>query len=242
LRTFAQNRLRQCQELQGLTKEQAFSDRFNLVCFDKACLSDQNQILSYLEDSINDLVTVQGFAYPQGRIDVILYDQALFAQLFTGLKDWVGGFYNGAIHVPIPANTNLEKQKNHGFAIHLKHELVHALLPRHIPVWLNEGMAQYYSCPDQTCEGQWGVQIMKHEFLPQSVFETSMTKLDRSTAMLAYRQSLFLFRSFDDQSAVVSHVLQHGASPSDEIIRHNSPYRSFQELLTSVAEKWQHRD
>ena len=85
-------------------------------------------------------------SYPAGPFTVILYPDQEFWDA-TGTPTWVGGLFDGHIHVPV-----LGPGRDDGFwdAL-LRHEYTHALVDDmsagRVPVWLSEGLAIY-------CEGR----------------------------------------------------------------------------------------
>ena len=76
------------------------------------------------------------------HVTVILYAGREYFHLME-TPDWVGGFYDGKIRVPLESG----HVGDEGFLSLLRHELAHAFLDRishgRAPAWLQEGLAQY---------------------------------------------------------------------------------------------------
>lgn len=104
----------------------------------------EREVLEALESGYDRLDDTLGLR-PQRRIEVEVYDPAIFDARFAALFPFpAAGFYGGIIRVrgdvrvtPRLANT-------------LHHELLHAALDaaapsRQIPAWLNEGLAEWFA-------------------------------------------------------------------------------------------------
>lgn len=80
--------------------------------------------------------------YPKTRVPVIVYNKEQFSRI-TSQPAWVGGLFDGIIRLPA---VDIRRQKDELRRI-VYHEYTHALLYRKagdsLPVWLNEGLAQF---------------------------------------------------------------------------------------------------
>lgn len=87
------------------------------------------------------------YTYPTETITVVLYTREQFRDI-TQSPDWAGGAYDGKIRLPVQgAMKNIrefERVLNHEFT----HALVSGMAPRHVPQWLNEGLAMYFEGSD----------------------------------------------------------------------------------------------
>jgi tetratricopeptide (TPR) repeat protein len=125
--------------------------------------------------------------YPTATIVAVLYTEQQFRDI-TRAPEWSSGQYDGRIRVPVAG----AQQKPELFERVLTHELAHAVVaniaPRGIPVWLNEGLAQYFegANPDAARKrmkalGRW---------IPLKNLEVSFARLGRFEAQAAYDESL----------------------------------------------------
>ncbi len=85
-------------------------------------------------------------ANPDGKVPVILYTDREFREE-TGLPEWVGGAYDGTIHLPL-AGLDPTAPRARNVVVH---EFVHAfnfqVAGGRCPLWLDEGLAQYFEAP-----------------------------------------------------------------------------------------------
>jgi len=112
------------------------------VSFDRGSHDDARHIvLSTLESAYREIGKETG-VYPERSIPVILYTQKIFFDV-TRAPGWAGGLYDGKIRLPVAGLTD-----NDELTRVLSHEFTHALvsqLTHRCPVWLNEGLAEYFS-------------------------------------------------------------------------------------------------
>ncbi|MBW7876388.1 MAG: hypothetical protein H3C47_10410 [Candidatus Cloacimonetes bacterium] len=176
----------------------------------KAELDSVTQLLAPLLETIfTDLAQTLQF-YPESPITVIVYsgDKALSAKL--GNPNWAAGVYDGEIRIP---DSELKKSPRQLETL-LRHETMHLFLDNftrnQIPVWMNEGIAQYYEQPFSFDEG--GFTRREEAPLPPSVRETQslalkqnrilkmdqlaspFIRLSREGAEQAYGQSLLMIK------------------------------------------------
>ena len=103
----------------------------------------EQEILKQLEDAFDRLDRILGLR-PDRKLDVHIWDPAIFDQNFAGLFRFpAAGFYGGSIHVRGATTVTPSLVRV------LHHELVHAAFdeaaPRFVlPSWLNEGIAEWF--------------------------------------------------------------------------------------------------
>jgi len=108
----------------------------------------EQQILTELESAYDQLDDYLGLR-PERKIEVVIYDAAVFDQQFAGaFRFAAAGFYHGVIR--IRGATALDVRLSRV----LHHELVHAALdaaaPSYsLPAWLNEGLAEWFEARTQ---------------------------------------------------------------------------------------------
>jgi len=85
-------------------------------------------------------------ANPDGKVPVVLYTDREFREE-TGLPEWVGGAYNGTIHLPL-AGLNVSDPRARSVIVHeFVHAFNHQVAGGRCPLWLDEGLAQYFEDP-----------------------------------------------------------------------------------------------
>jgi hypothetical protein len=103
----------------------------------------EQQVLDSLETSYHHLDRSLGLR-PSRKVDVVIYDPAIFDRQFSGLFRFAAaGFYSGIIRVRGGERFSEQLSKV------LAHELVHAALDEATPTavypaWFNEGMAEWF--------------------------------------------------------------------------------------------------
>ncbi|MBE0504961.1 MAG: tetratricopeptide repeat protein [Desulfuromonadales bacterium] len=147
-----------------------------------------NSALAALEDAYVDLGS-RFQLWPRQKTEVILYGNRDFKHL-TNAPDWSGGLYDGKIRIPVGGlsgmNENLRRILYHEYA----HVLIRALARDHVPLWLNEGLAQW-AAGETTVHFEQRLTTGETP-LPFSRFEKSFAGLSASEVSLAYGQSLSL--------------------------------------------------
>lgn len=103
----------------------------------------ETQVLANLEDAYDRLDQYLGLR-PRRKIEVMIYDPAIFDRRFAGLFRFaLAGFYQGGVRVRGDERLTLRLSRV------LHHELTHAALdaaaPSYVfPGWLNEGLAEWF--------------------------------------------------------------------------------------------------
>ena len=150
-----------------------------------------NLILEELHAAAMHLQNHFGMALPTSNIEVILYGREVFDSVVPYSPKWATALYDGRIRIPINnSNYNIKKLRKT-----LRHELFHAFLAeqvdrRKIPTWFNEGLAQLAECIN-SCP-PFNFPPTPSIFLSRQELEESWTKLDKTKANLAYRQSYYI--------------------------------------------------
>lgn len=104
----------------------------------------ERDVIDVLENGYDLLDDVLGLR-PRRRIEVEIYDPAIFDAQFAGLFPFpAAGFYGGVIRV------RGDVEVTPRLASTLRHELVHAALDAtapslRLPAWLNEGLADWFA-------------------------------------------------------------------------------------------------
>jgi tetratricopeptide (TPR) repeat protein len=101
------------------------------------------EIRTHLREAYKSISKQFGF-YPKHKITVVLYNREEFETLYGQLPHWLVAMFDGKIRLPVYQNEatggDLER--------FIHHELAHAFVLNmselKCPVWLNEGLAQYF--------------------------------------------------------------------------------------------------
>jgi hypothetical protein len=156
----------------------------------------EQQVLAELERAYDQLDAYLGLR-PGRKIEVVIYDPAVFDQQFAGaFRFSAAGFYHGVIR--IRGSTALDVALSRV----LHHELVHAALdaaaPSYIlPAWLNEGLAEWFEARTQGKRHLNGYELAMLSsaksngalFSLASLSTSSFGRLNQDAAQIAYLQS-----------------------------------------------------
>ncbi|MCE5313263.1 MAG: hypothetical protein LLF86_08960 [Nitrospiraceae bacterium] len=99
-------------------------------------------VLNHLDDAYRKVGSETGY-FPEQTVEVILYTGKDFFDV-TQAPEWSGGLFDGRIKIPVKGaehNDTLLRTV-------LFHEYVHAVIwsiTRRCPLWINEGLAEYFS-------------------------------------------------------------------------------------------------
>jgi tetratricopeptide (TPR) repeat protein len=154
------------------------------------------------------------YTYPTDVITVVLYTREQFHDI-TQSPEWAGGAYDGRIRVPVQGAladlSELQRVLTHEFT----HALVHSIVGRGLPFWLDEGLAVRFEGSDPE-RGRTQVRTAGR-LLPLPRLERSFAGLSPQDATLAYAQSAVAVQMMFDQAgapAVVSLLEAVGSGTS----------------------------
>lgn len=153
----------------------------------------ERAVLDALEEGYDQLDDLLGLR-PRRRLEVVVYDPAVFEQTYAGLFRFpAAGFYAGTIRVRGDATLSPPLRST------LHHELVHAAFDAEapnlvLPGWLHEGLAEWFAAALAgrpvlaPGEREWlGAQ---EQLLPiERIGTRTFAKLDGGDAALAYTQA-----------------------------------------------------
>ena len=152
--------------------------------------------------------------YPDQDITVILYNGKTFFDV-TRSPGWAGGLYDGKIRIPIHGYEGQEKDLERILFHEYTHALVH-LLAKDCPLWLNEGLAEYFSA---------GELPRIRQVLPLNMMEKRFPS-DGNVVAVAYLQSY---------SVVSDMIDKFGLYRIKELLevqkKHQDIRKSFKEVL-----------
>jgi tetratricopeptide (TPR) repeat protein len=104
--------------------------------------SIEREIVSILEDAYRNIGKELNY-FPSSPVTVIIYTDKDFRDT-TQAPEWSDGIFDGKIRVPVkgvePGDPSLKKILLHEYS----HAVVHSLAPG-CPVWIHEGVAEYFS-------------------------------------------------------------------------------------------------
>ncbi len=135
-------------------------------------------VLGFLEDAYRDIGREMDI-FPEEPLTVILYTERDFHDI-THIPRWAGGVYDGKIRIPVRGAENESETLRRVLYHEYAHTLVLRISKGAIPLWLNEGIAEYFS-------GDHGVRV--GQVIPLASLESSFHKLSGRQVGLAYLES-----------------------------------------------------
>lgn len=141
-----------------------------------------------LEEAYQKVGSDLGF-YPDDSITTILYSAEQFMDV-TRAPAWSGGIYDGKIRIPVGGLRErtdvLEKVIFHEYT----HAVVHRMGGGRVPVWLNEGIAQYEEGRKGDSEELFRYLASAENLVPLKYLEGSFMGLNQEQAIVAYGEGL----------------------------------------------------
>jgi tetratricopeptide (TPR) repeat protein len=104
-----------------------------------------------LDDAYNDLGS-RFSLFPPARITVIIFTSEEFWEAWNAPL-WLGGFFDkrdGRIRVRIDSTPGGQPEYNRRLRHEFTHAFIHQLYPQELPLWFQEGIAQFYAYADST--------------------------------------------------------------------------------------------
>jgi|Deesub1362A_J573_1020465.scaffolds.fasta_scaffold00093_50 hypothetical protein len=135
------------------------------------------KVIDILEDAYNSIGNEMNY-FPSQPVTVILYTEKDFYDV-TRVPVWAGGAYDGKIRLAVKG---IERQGDRALRSILFHEYTHAMvysITPECPIWINEGLAEYFSEENIEKTGQ---------VIPLTSLEKSFPT-NKQQAKTAYRES-----------------------------------------------------
>lgn len=137
------------EKLNALKAENAVTSKFRKKRFDNFEIRyegyEEAGLAGEVLDILREASSKLGYDfryYPKAKVPVIVYTKEQFSRI-TSEPGWIGGLFDGIIRLPA---VDIRGRKNELRRI-VYHEYTHALLYQKmgdsLPVWLNEGLAQF---------------------------------------------------------------------------------------------------
>jgi tetratricopeptide (TPR) repeat protein len=125
--------------------------------------------------------------YPTHTIVAVLYTEKQFRDI-TRAPNWSGGQYDGRIRIPAAGAAQSPELFERVFTHELTHAVIAGIVPRGIPAWLNEGLAQYFDGSDPQAARR-RIKALGRS-IPLQNLEHGFGSMGASDAQVAYDESL----------------------------------------------------
>jgi len=135
------------------------------------------KVIDILEDAYRTIGKEMDY-FPSEPVSVVLYTNRDFYDI-TQSPEWSGGIFDGKIRIPIRGVESREGELRKILFHEYTHAVVHSLTPL-CPLWINEGLAEYFSTSSGKRIGQ---------LLPLTSLEASFSGLRTENIRTAYWES-----------------------------------------------------
>ena len=164
--------------------------------------------LEFLDARRSELAAFFGQPLAASPVVILYQGRRYFAWMDT--PDWVGGIFDGRIHVPLPP----DGAESESYRALLSHELAHAFITEMTrglaPGWLQEGVAQYVEGRRISAE-EAGRALAVIPLDSVADLSTAFSqRIDRERARAAYRLALFCVQDL---------VSVHGSAAASCLLR-----------------------
>lgn len=130
--------------------------------------------------------------YPTDLLPVVLYTDQQFRDI-TRSPAWAAGAYDGTIRVPVRGAAADEAELDRVLAHEFTHALIHSIVARRIPTWVDEGLATALEAPDLG----WAERRVREapQLFPLTALAGSFGHFDNGEAQAAYAESALAMRT-----------------------------------------------
>lgn len=188
--------------------------------------------LAYLSAGLLAQIGIVTGTQPRNDVVVIVYPSLDDFRAKTGAPEWSDGQYDGAVRVPAARG-------DFGIAIHtLRHELMHAQLHATIgcmPIWLNEGAAQYFA--NTVGEREWLHMLKARAGIEPNEMQVGSIEDVHADTSAAYAQSLAMVVYMFAHGDSLADVLHDKRGPANELWKRRFPDASEHDVLDAVARR-----
>jgi tetratricopeptide (TPR) repeat protein len=156
--------------------------------------------------------------YPPNTIVAVFYTEKQFRDI-TRAPDWSAGQYDGRIRIPAAGAAQTPELFEHVLTHELTHAVIANIVPRGVPTWLNEGLAQYFDGSDPQ-SARRRMKTVAHP-IPLKRLEQGFGHMGAAEAQMAYDEGLLAVGVMADRPGFgwtrLLHRLADGQSFADAI-------------------------
>jgi tetratricopeptide (TPR) repeat protein len=167
--------------------------------------------------------------YPTHTIVAVLYTEKQFRDI-TRAPNWAGGQYDGRIRIPAGGASQSPELFERVFTHELTHAVIAGIVPRGVPAWLNEGLAQYFDGSDPAAARKRLRAIGRT--IPLQNLQHSFGSLGPAEAQVAYDESLLAVNVMADRPGFgwtrLLHRLADGQTFADAIVNFGFSYADLE--------------
>jgi hypothetical protein len=190
-------------ELNAWRRETALHERFEEQRFDRFRVMFQGRENGSIATDATRVLNSEFWRiggklgeYPPDTIVTVLYTEAQFRDI-TRAPDWSDGEYDGRIRVPVAGASSQPGRFEHVLTHELTHAMIAGIAPRGVPVWLHEGLAQYFDGSDPQAARR-RLQASGRR-MPLASLEQPFGRFGAADAQIAYDESLIAVAAMFDR-------------------------------------------
>lgn len=156
------------------------------------------EITSYLQKAYNTIGSKFSY-YPESTVIVILTEPDSF-YISTDVPHFAGGLYDGKIHIPVDSKNLLPggaESLEHVIYHEYTHLVVHRISEHNVPLWLNEGIAEYFSRKEP-----------KNDYLKKSLLQNAYFPLPRLSNAIRNPSNIDkILLAYEEAHSVVTFII-----------------------------------
>ena len=227
--------------------QQQYEDEHFIIRYRRSESIEGSAIREYLRDAYRTISQDLGH-YPTYKISVVLYDRDEYQKLMGSVPHWSGALFDGKIRIPFYLNTPGETQDVYDIQELKKliyHELTHAFVldisQTKCPVWLNEGLAQYYENKIKTIDLALLGRAVKTKTLlsTDELIYQDISKIASHEKALLYYEEAFSFVSYILKQQRMYHMKQVLTELGKGMAFTKAFEKSYGRSFEEIAGNWQ---
>jgi len=198
----------------------------------------RREIIAVLEQQYNTLFNDLGVA-PRRSISVSLYTEQAFFDV-TQAPSWTAAVNDGKLRIPVSGMSSMTPALQRVLRHELTHSFVAEITRRHVPQWLNEGLAQI---EEPLSSGGVGRRLAllyaSGNQVPLNQLESSFLSLSGPEAAVVYAESLAaveLIRTRYGMSDLARILQRLGEGESVETALRNTIHGGYASLESELAD------
>lgn len=227
--------------------QQQYEDEHFIIRYRRNESIEGSDIREFLREAYKTISQDLGH-YPKYKIPVVLYDREEYQRLMGSVPHWSGALFDGKIRIPVYLNSSAPAENQNVYDVKelkklIYHELTHAfvldLSQMKCPIWLNEGLAQYYENKIKTIDLTLLKNAVKLNTLltkDELMFQDLSKVTSHEKALLYYLESFSLVSYILKQRQmfhVKKFIIELGKGTSFMEAFERSFGRSFNEIATN---------
>lgn len=219
---------------QGLTEED-FS-HFHLQFHGADQRAKAWEAVKDLDDAYNYLGSQFG-TFPPEKITVIIFSTEEFWEAWNAPM-WLGGFFDkrdGKVRVridyPVGGEDEMQRRLRHEFT----HAFIHQLYPNDLPMWFQEGVAQYYAYANPTDSFWKDTRLEALRKMTQGAPWMDMAKIQDVIAKKNAPPSLIYLAYLESEALALYVAKEHGESWVPSVLEHLRAGSNFESAFQQAV-------